>query len=184
LKETGHLQAAVVLRQIRGQSDIAPGTTKSVFAWGASLSGVVPFHFFDLTDRFIFQMNIGEGNARYINDLNSLGGQDAVFDLAGELHALHAGGWYIDYEHQWKRWMKTRDMKLRSSFIWSYVNVNTRYFQPGSAYARTNRLSANLVFSPIQRIDVGIEYIWGMRENKDGKRGYSDQFQVVGIFRF
>jgi hypothetical protein len=64
------------------------------------------------------------------------------------------------------------------------VNVNNRYFQPGSAYARTNRLSANLVFSPIQRIDVGIEYIWGMRENKDGKRGYSDQFQVVGIFRF
>jgi hypothetical protein len=184
-KEIGHLQGAVVLREIRGESDLTPGTVKSEFAWGASLSGVVPFRFFNLTDRFIYQLNIGEGNARYINDLNSLGGQDAVFDPAtGNLESLPASGFYLDYEHQWKAWETTREMKLRSSIIWSFVNVNNLDFQPGNAYRRTNRYSFNVVFSPIDRIDVGIEYIYGTRENKDGNRGSADQLQMVGIFRF
>jgi len=184
-KEIGHLQGAVVLREIRGESEVAPGEVKGAFAWGASLSGVVPFRRFDLTDRFVFQLNFGEGNARYINDLNSLGGQDAVFDPAtGDLESLPALGWYLDYEHQWKRWETTRAMKLRSSFIWSYVSVDNLDFQADTAYHRTHRFSVNVVFSPTQRIDVGIEYIYGTRENKNGNRGSSDQFQTVGIFRF
>jgi hypothetical protein len=31
---------------------------------------------------------------------------------------------------------------------------------------------------------MGVEYIYGSRANKNGLRGTSDQFQVVGIFRF
>jgi len=184
-KGIGHLQGAVVRRQIRGESDLNPGAVESVDAWGASLSGVVPFYYFNLTDRFIYQLNIGKGNARYINDLNSLGGQDAVFDPAnGDLKTLAARGFYLDYEHQWKEWERTRVMKLRSSLIWSYVLVDNLDFQLGDAYHRTNRWSFNVVFSPIDRIDVGIEYIYGTRENKDGNRGSADQFQIVGIFRF
>jgi hypothetical protein len=184
-KDIGHLQGAVVLRQIRGESDLAPGDVSSVFAWGASVSGVVPFFYFHLTDRFIYQLNFGKGNARYINDLTSLGGQDAVFNpTTGELKALPARGFYLDYEHQWKEWERTRTMKLRSSLIWSYVLVDNLDFQLGDAYRRTNRWSFNVVFSPIERIDVGIEYIVGTRENKDGEKGSADQIQMVGIFRF
>jgi hypothetical protein len=152
---------------------------------GSTVSGVVPFRYFDLTDRLIFQFNAGIGNARYINDLNSLGGQDAVFDPAtGELEALPAVGLYLDYEHQWKKWETSRVMKLRSSFIWSFVGVSNLHFQPDDAYRRTNRYSVNLVFSPTDRIDAGIEYIYGTRENKNRHRGSADQFQAVGIFRF
>jgi uncharacterized coiled-coil protein SlyX len=185
VKDIGHFQVAGVLRQIRGQWTLDPTVTRSSFAWGATASGVVPFHYFKLTDRLIFQLNVGEGNARYINDLNSLGGQDAVFDDAtGALGPLPATGGYIDFEHQWTQWETTRVMKLRSSFIWSYVAVDNLGFQPPDAYRRTNRFSVNLVFSPIDRIDMGVEYIYGSRENKNGLRGTSDQFQVVGIFRF
>jgi outer membrane DcaP-like protein len=190
-KDIGHLQGAVVLRQIRGEQDpvppstTAPGGVSSVNAWGASVSGVVPFFYFHLTDRFIYQLNVGKGNARYINDLNSLGGQDAVFNPAtGELKALPARGFYVDYEHQWKEWQRTREMKLRSSFIWSYVDVGNLDFQLDTAYHRTSRESVNVVLSPIDRIDVGVEYIFGTRENKDGHKGSADQFQIVGIFRF
>jgi hypothetical protein len=184
-KEIGHLQAAVVGRQIRGEPDLQPGTVASALAWGATLSGVVPFRYFELTDRFIYQLNIGEGNARYINDLNSLGGQDAVFDpTTGDLKALHAVGWYLDYEHQWKEWKATEKMKLRSSLIWSFVTVHNLDFQPDDAYRKTNRYSFNLVFSPIARIDVGAEYIYGTRQNKNGEKGSADQVQFVGIFRF
>jgi len=184
-REIGHLQGAVVLRQIRGEPDPPGVGSDSATAWGATLSGVIPFHVLKLTDRFIFQLNVGEGNARYINDLNSLGGQDAIFDPAtGRLEPLRAIGWYLDYEHQWKQWELTRVMKLRSSFIWSFVGVDNRTFQAGDAYHKTNRYSVNLVMSPTPRIDTGIEYIYGTRENKNGNRGSSDQFQFVAIFRF
>jgi len=184
-KEIGHLQAAVVFREIRGEANLEPGVVKSDFATGVTLSGVVPFYYFGLTDRLIFQVNAGRGIARYINDLQSLGGQDAVFDPAtGELEAIPAVGFYVDYEHQWKEWKRTRDMKLRSSLIWSFVTVDNLDVQLGDAYHQTNRFSFNLVFSPTNRIDAGIEYIYGNRQNKDGQRGSADQFQAVGIFRF
>jgi hypothetical protein len=139
----------------------------------------------NLTDRFIFQLNTGVGNARYINDLNSLGGQDAVFNPAtGELKPLPATGWYLDYEHQWREWAATQKIKLRSSFIWSFVAVKNLDFQLGSAYHETNRYSVNLVLSPTPRIDCGFEYIYGSRENLDGLSGSAQQLQFVGIFRF
>jgi hypothetical protein len=184
-KEIGHLQAAVVLREIRGEPDFPATGSSSATAWGASLSGVIPFHILRLTDRFIFQLNIGEGNARYINDLNSLGGQDAVFNpVNNELAPLQATGWYLDYEHQWKEWERARIVRLRSSFIWSFVAVDNLDFQPPDAYRRTSRYSVNLVISPSPRIDCGIEYIYGTRTNFDGLSASADQVQFVGIFRF
>jgi len=184
-KEIGHLQGAIVLREIRGEPNPPAEGSERAFAWGASVSGAVPFRYFNLTDRFIYQVNLGKGIARYINDLESLGGQDAVFDPeTGRLEALYALGWYVDYEHQWKEWEKTRAMKLRSSLIWSFVTVDNLDFQPPDAYHKTNRLSVNLVFSPIERIDVGVEYIYGTRTNHDGESGAATQVQAVAAFRF
>jgi hypothetical protein len=128
---------------------------------------------------------VGSGIARYINDLNSLGGQDGVFNPAnGDLVALHAYGWYLDYEHVWKEWQFTRQMNLRSSLIWGYVVVDNLSFQPPDAYYKTGRYIASIVFSPIPRIDMGLEYLYGTRENKDHSSGWADQIQFVSIFRF
>ena len=89
-REGQHLQTAVVLRQIRGESTLLPGEVLGTFAWGGSVSGVLPFRVGKLEDRFLFQVNGGKGNARYINDLNSLGGQDAVLDpVTGRIDALY-----------------------------------------------------------------------------------------------
>lgn len=189
VKDVGHIQVAAVARQIRAEWNLDPEVVQLAWGWGVSASGVVPFHYFKLTDRLIFQANIGNGNARYINDLNSLGGQDfgqdAVFDdTTGRMEALTTTGGYIDFEHQWSQWETTRVMKLRSSVIWSFVAVNNLDYQPDDAYKRTNRVSVNLVFSPIERIDVGIEYIWGSRVNKNGNTGRAEQVQIVGLFRF
>lgn len=183
--DSGHIQAAVVLRQIRGEPDSMPGAVRRVFGWGGSLSGVVPVRYRRISDRIIFQVNFGEGNARYINDLNSLGGQDAVFDPAtGSLSALPAVGWFVDYEHRWLRWRRTQEMRLRSSLVWGYVNVRNVDFQPPDAYHRTGRYSINLVYSPIPRIDTGLEFIHGTRENKDGARRGASQLQLVSVYRF
>jgi hypothetical protein len=130
-------------------------------------------------------VNFGKGIGRYINDLNSLGGQDAAFDPAnGNLYALPTAGIYVDYEHTWMEWKFTRTMNLRSALIYSFVNVHNLTFQEGPAYHQTSRITGSLVFSPIPRIDIGVEYLYGTRENKDGNKASADQIQLVGIFRF
>ncbi len=181
--EAAHVQVAGLLRQVRGEA--TSGVVESDWGWGLSASGVFPFRFGDLEDRIIFQVNGGYGVARYINDLSSLGGMDAVFDTtSGELKSLPAYGWYLAYEHAWKEWKKGGDMKLRSTVLWSYVDVDNFAFQPSDAYNKTHRAAVNLVFSPAERVDVGVEYIYGSRENKNGQTGTANQLQTVMLIRF
>ena len=139
-------------------------------------------------DRFMFQINGGVGIARYINDLNSLGGQDAVFDTtSGNLDALPALGWYAAYEHSWKKWESQEDRegrRLRSTVLWSFVRVFNKDFQSDDAYKRTNRFAFNVVYSPFTRVDAGVQYIYGRRTNKNDDTGSARQFQFVMICRF
>jgi TolA-binding protein len=179
----GHLQFAGVLRQIRGQT--SSGVVRSEWGAGGSVSGVRHVRIKDLTDRLMFQLNAGYGIARYINDLNSAGGLDAVFDTTtGELKALPVVGWYVGYEHRWKEWKAGESMNLRSTVLWSIVSVDNYDFQPPDAYRRTNRLAVNVVFSPTSRADFGLEYIYGTRQNRDRQSADANQFQAVALFRF
>ena len=181
--EKSHVQIAGVLRQIRGEAK--PGDVRWDWGWGLSGSGVLPFRFRELEDRIIFQVNGGAGTARYINDLQSLGGMDAVFDTtAGDLHSIPAFGVYVAYEHAWRQWKTADVMNLRSTLLWSFVAVDNFDFQPPDAYWRTHRLAANLIFSPAKRVDVGLEYIYGTRQNKDGQIGHANQIQLVALIPF
>lgn len=183
LKDGGHVQVAGVLRQIRGEA--VPGDVRSNWCAGGSVSGVFKVRVKALTDRLMFQVNGGSGIARYINDLQSLGGQDAVFDTTtGELKPLTDLGWYVGYEHRWKEWTHMQTMNLRSTFLWSFVTVDNHDFQPSDAYKKTNRFAVNLVYSPSGRVDAGIEYIHGSRTNHDGQSADANQVQAVGLFRF
>ncbi|MGH7682216.1 MAG: DcaP family trimeric outer membrane transporter [Candidatus Eiseniibacteriota bacterium] len=182
-KGNAHFQIAGVLRQIRGEG--TPGDVRTDWGYGLSVSGVRPLLIKGLEDRIVFQVNGGVGIARYINDLNSLGGYDAVFDsTTGELKALPALGWYFAYEHRWKEWKEASAMNLRSTLLWSFVDVHNYDFQPPDAYNKTNRFAANLIFSPANRVDVGLEYIHGLRENKNNERGHANQIQLVTLIRF
>jgi hypothetical protein len=178
-----HIQLAGVVRQLRGESTV--GDVRSDWGAGGSLTGVMLLHVKKLTDRFMYQLNGGAGVARYINDLNSAGGLDAVFDTTtGELKALPALGWYVAYEHRWREWEFMHTMNLRSTVLWSRVIVYNFDDQPANAYHKTNRLATNLVFSPTGRVDLGLEYIFGSRANKDGQRASANQVQLVALFRF
>lgn len=183
LTDGGHLQVAGVLRQIRGEA--VPGDVRSALGIGGSVSGVVTIKIRGLTDRTMFQVNGGKGIARYINDLQSAGGMDAVFDTtSGDLKALPVLGWYVGYEHQWKEWTHLQTMSLRSTVLWSLVAVDNYGFQPPDAYKRTNRFAVNLVFSPSGRVDAGVEFIHGSRTNFDRQHADANQLQFVGLFRF
>jgi hypothetical protein len=178
-----HLQIAGVVRQIRGQT--TTGDVRTEWGAGGSVSGVVIVKTTKLNDRILFQVNGGSGVARYINDLQSAGGMDGVFDTTTtELKTLPVLGWYAGYQHRWKEWSYLQTMNLRSTILWSWVGVHNYDFMPADSYKKTNRVAVNLVFSPSGRVDAGLEYIYGSRENLDGQHASANQIQAVGLFRF
>jgi hypothetical protein len=70
------------------------------------------------------------------------------------------------------------------TFVLSLVEVNNYDFQPDTAYKRTFRSTANIIWSPINEIDLGYEFLWGRRVNENDNKGSAFQMQFVATFRF
>jgi len=167
--KSGHLQVALLLRQISGEP--VPNQALSAFGYGANVSGRLPVPGRD-RDHILLSLIGGVGVGRYISDLANEGGQDAVYDSTGnELDPLHALSGYFGYEHWWTD-------RLRSTITYGSVVVDNLSIQGPQSYHLTHRASVNAVYSPITRLDLVAEFLWGTRENKDGGRGSSSQLQL------
>jgi len=173
-----HIKTSLLARQIEADWNLDPSVRDSEFGWGASVSGRVGFELWDEKDNILFQFNYGDGIGRYVNDLQEVGGQDAVFNpQTGDLETLEVFSGYIAYQHWWQE-------QLRSTVTYSWVGVDNLDFQIDSAYASTDRAIINLLWSPVARVDVGGEFLWGRRENKDGNSATARQIQVGAKYRF
>ena len=182
-RERLHLRGALLGRQIRGQEDIPGAATisRSVekhYAWGLSLSGSFATPMFDRRDKFLFQLNKGNAIGRYVNDLNSIGNYDGIFNpVSGDLQLFNVFAGYGSLQHWWGNTM-------RSNFTFGWVDINNPGFMDEDAYKRTLRASANLIWNPTRRIDTGIEYLWGQRENISGEDGVAQQLQMMLRYLF
>ena len=177
-KAGGHVQVATLARQLRGQPIDGTEEIVSAGAFGMNVSGRLPFPFWHEQDQFLFQGNGGRGIGRYISDLRSLGGQDGVFDPeTRQLHPLDVYSGYIGYEHWWAA-------QFRSSISFGIVGVTNLDSQPDDALHRTQRSSINFMWSPIPRLDLVTEFLWGRRTNKNGRRAFAAQTQIGSTFRF
>ena len=173
-----HVKTGLLLRQIRARWDLDPAIKRKETGWGLTVSAKTAVPRWDPRDNFMFQLNYGDGYGRYVNDLETVGGQDAVFDpLTGEMKTLKVLASYAAFQKWWKD-------GLRSTFIASFVNVNNLNFQVGDAYHKTQRLSGNLIWSPTPRIDLGGEFLLGKRHDKDGATGDASQLQLSAKYRF
>jgi DcaP outer membrane protein len=177
LTRTAHVQAAVLLRTLRGEVADRPELTLSTGGFGFNISGVL-IPRWDADDRIKFASNGGWGIGRYITDLGSLGGQDGVYDPTTEsLRALSVSSAYFGYERMWRP-------SFRSAVTYGYVNVNNLDIQTPDSLQRTQRTSFNLTWDPIREGSLVLEFLAGTRVNKDGKRGSSSQVQAGWLFRF
>jgi len=163
---------------LQGEGDFRK--TESTTGWGITTGGRQPVNRWGGKDYLLWQLTYGKGIGRYINDLSTIGGGDAVFDPHGELHALPVFSGYVSYQHRWPKKLKLMRSwpgVLRSNFTLSWVDISNYKFQEGGDYASTLRASMNLMYSPTKNILTGIELLWGERENKDGSKGTATQLQ-------
>jgi hypothetical protein len=162
--------------------------TDSTTGWGITTGGRQPVTWWgDGSDFFLWQLTYGEGIGHYINDLGTIGGGDAVFDPEGKLHALPVFAGYLSYQHLWPmsfKFLKTWPGILRSNFTVGVVDIGNFDFQEGSNYNRTVRASANLIYNPTSNVQLGVEFLWGERVNKDDSKGTASQLQVAARYIF
>ena len=177
-KQRLHVKLALILRQIRGKN--LGDRVEKKFGGGAALSGRFIIPSFDPRDNILFQISAGNGIGRYVNDLSSIGNYDGVFDpSSGQLELFDVIAGYTSLQHWWGAG------ELRSNFTFGIVDVaSPGFLDDDDAYRRTLRFSSNLIWSPIPRIDLGAEYLWGRRENVGGDSGDATQLQVAVKYRF
>jgi hypothetical protein len=177
-RRPGHVQIAFLGRQIRAEPPGSPNQTISTMGFGANVSGRRVMSWNDARDNFTFAVNGGVGIGRYITDLGTLGGQDAVYDAeANSLEPLKVFAAYVGFQHWWSG-------GLRSTWTYGYVGVDNLEIQAPDSLDETHRWTANVAWSPILRVDLVLEYLAGTRKNKDGESGFSNQLQIGGTFRF
>ena len=168
--------------------DPATKVTDSTTGWGITTGGRQPVTWWgEGSDYLLWQLTYGKGVGHYINDLHSIGGGDAVFDPEGRLHALPVFAGYVSYQHLWPltwKFFKAWPGILRSNFNLGWVDINTFDFQDGTNYSGTIRASANLIYNPTDNVTVGLEFLWGKRENRDKSKGTASQLQFSTRYTF
>jgi hypothetical protein len=84
---------------------------------------------------------------------------------------------YVSYQHWWSD-------AVRSTAIYGFATVDNIDIQDDLAYRRTHRLTGNLIWSPVHRIDLGGEILWGERENRNLSKGHAWQLQLAAKYKF
>ncbi len=170
-RDWGNFTVAGILRSLRyenGASDIRDSTT----GWGVSLSGKVKF---SERDDFRWMASSGKGLGRYIG-LNTANG--AVLDADGKLHAIESTGVVGSFRHFWSE-------KWRSNLTLSYLWVDNDTDRTGNGVTKNaGSVHVNLIYSPVPKLDLGIEFLYADREVESGEDGDLTRLQFSAKYAF
>lgn len=163
-RERAQFQVASLFRIVGFQPTGQSVITKS--AWGLNFTGV--FLATDTT-KVYSQILFGEGIGSY-RDL-----PDAAPTAVNQGGLLPMFGWMVGVTHDWND-------SLSSNFTYAQNDLGTTAFQNPNDVDQTTYLSANVIWSPLERVKVGVEYLYGTRENVNGAMGDAHRLQASFIF--
>jgi hypothetical protein len=183
----GHVQLAGIARKLAYQG--ANGDEVSAVGYGASVTATLhPWALLCGTptsgdcatpmsrSRFLGQFAAGNGISRYYNDVNGLG-LDATFDAANGFRLIPSYGWFVAYEQWWtNKWI--------SNFTFSMDDTDLTGTLPATTYKSAQYITGNLIWLPLPRMGVGLEYLYGYRKNHDGTIGDNHRIQAGFQYKF
>jgi hypothetical protein len=185
----GHVQLSGLVRTIGYQP--TGGEVTQHEAWGLSASTV--FHPWALLcdvdpvhttnpnglerSRILLQYTAGYGIGRYIQDTAGQGLDGQVDPATGSFTTIYASGWSASYEHWFtEKWL--------TNITYSGVTVGHNGDQPGDTYDGAKYLAVSLWWIPIRNMSIGIEYVWGEREDLDGQRAHANRINGLVQYNF
>ncbi len=84
---------------------------------------------------------------------------------------------YAGFNHYWSK-------SLNSTISTHWTETDLSEFSSDDTIRRAGSFHANLIWFPYSRISTGIEYMWGVRENKNGIEGTASRVQFMAKFKF
>src|SRR5271166_1090532 len=171
--ERGHVQISALMRSVA--AFLPDGRHEAVFGWGFNFAGAERLFG---KDTLVYQVAYGNGIERYINDTSGLGIDAAVSSLQNpHIQALPVVATYGSIQHFWTP-------RVRSSVVYSFVQVQNTEAQLGSVYHQGNYTAGNLIWNPFGSLTVGGEFLYGWRDNKDGSTGNAPRIQFSAKYNF
>jgi hypothetical protein len=174
----GHVQGATIFRGF-GLENKDNSFDETVLGWGVNFSAaIMPFPRTSILskDYVCCSFTYGEGIAELINDLHDSNNHfDAAKNGNGHFRALPVLAYYVSYTHYWTN-------VLRSTFIYSTVELDGPGILKDFDYHRGNYYSANLVYistalTKNYTVFVGFEATYGQKETVNSARG--DAYQLL-----
>ncbi len=158
-KKWGHVQLSGFAALVRYRYDA--GGKDDVSLVGGNLSGQ-----FNLLkkDNIIYQVVYGPGIGRY------RGGISTGLDNNENLEAITDTGITIGYQHYW-------NTAFSSLVVYNQGTNNTTAGQPENNLSHTRYFAANLLWHFADNAFVGMEYLWGNREDISGESGTANRLQ-------
>ena len=168
----GAFSAAGIVRNLHITDDDFGTGKDSAIGYGLSLSGKLKL---GERDDLRFMGTVGDGLGRYIG-LNIV--NDAAVDLDGKLDPIFTYSGFGAYRHVWSD-------KLRSNIAGSYFKAdNPVTLTTGSVTDESWNVLANVIFSPVSPLDIGIEYMYAERTLENGATGNLQKVQVSTKYSF
>jgi hypothetical protein len=166
----GRFSVHGLVRQVSVDSGATPAANGRRIGGGISVAGIVPAIG---KDDLRFTASAGNAIGRYANGFFP----DAVVAPRGDLALPTQWTVFAGYRHYWTD-------RLRSSLVLSMAHENN----PAAAPANTNRSArsahVNLIWSPVDHADVGVEYLYADRETEDGQTGHLNRLQASAKYAF
>ena len=158
----GDLSVAAMVRELRIDRDGIDDATV-----GGAI-GVAGKHFLDNGGDVRWQVNFGNALGRYMG-LNAF--NVGALDANGEIELTAQYGAFAAYRHLWND-------ELSSSFGASFAEADNDTAISGLDVAKAYQSAhINIIWSPIPRMSVGAEYIFGRREDESGADGVLNRLQ-------
>jgi len=142
----------------------SPVNDETVFAWGLSLSGIA-----DLWEGGAVNASVsgGDGIGRYI--INGVG-EDAFIEPDGDLQTITSTGATLGLT-------QVLTPTVEAGLTTGYYHVEDT-FAPDDL-KQLNTVHASLFWSPVERLDIMGEVMWGRRENADGRSNDDVRLQAA-----
>jgi DcaP outer membrane protein len=146
----GHVSVAGMVRQFAYENPAAGIDDTST---GAALSVSGKFNL-GKSDDLRYMASYGRGIGRYLG----LGiASDTVLDAGGNLEAIDGYGAFAAWRHAFSP-------KLRGNVFYSMAHFdNDKALTGFGVTERAQSFHANLIYTPLPKLDVGAELIWGRR---------------------
>jgi len=167
----GSYSVALLARQLSWDDGINSDET-----WGGAISLGARIPTFGKDD-LRFQFNYGNALGRYM----TTGFADMVLNETSttpEVDTFDQWGAIIAYRHFWLD-------NLRSNLVYSYGEAdNDLDIVPTGVNSQFQSIHGNLIWSPCHRIDLGLEYLYGLRELENGEEGDLNRVQFSAQYHF